>query len=111
MSKLKVGDRVRALVDATDITKGKIYEITEVSSWEVTVRDDRGDLNSLLDDFQWEPVEEAPKGTFERLMVEALPQGGYKVTAAGQTYALTHNELAAFTTLKEAVEFVGRNMR
>jgi hypothetical protein len=50
-------------------------------------------------------------GDLDRLMIEALPQGGYLVTAAGQTYALTHAQLSAHTTLGEALTFVGRSMK
>lgn len=50
-------------------------------------------------------------GDLDRLMIEALPQGGYLVTAAGQTYAMTHNQLSAHTTLGDALAFVGRSMK
>lgn len=121
MSKFKVGDKVRLngrdTYDSVGLVENAVTVVTEVNSTGVTVRGlHPNDSGHVGDDWffyfdELELVDEAPKGTFERLLIESLPQGGYKVTAAGPTFNLTHNELAAFTTLPEAVAFVGRNMK
>lgn len=51
------------------------------------------------------------KGDLSRLLIEALPQGGYTVTAPGQTWGVHHEQLSAHTTKKEALAFAGRTLR
>jgi hypothetical protein len=71
-------------------------------------------VEAILEAFpepQAQPQTKVGGGDLDRLMIEALPQGGYLVTAAGQTYAMTHGQLSAHTTLGEALAFVGRSMK
>lgn len=59
------------------------------------------------------PRREPKKGIFSALNVKALPQGGYVVEAplTFERHGSYPEELAAFTTLDDALVFVARNMR
>lgn len=53
-NKFKVGDKVKAKVDYTDVTKGKIYSITRIEGSHITIIDDVSEhtfYGSLLDFF------------------------------------------------------------
>ncbi|WP_232078732.1 hypothetical protein [Burkholderia multivorans] len=56
MTTFKKGDRVRALVSAMDITKGREYTVAGMSGRWVGVVDNVGSENYLLSTSEWEQV-------------------------------------------------------
>ncbi|MCA8314724.1 hypothetical protein LGN43_10565 [Burkholderia multivorans] len=56
MTTFKKGDRVRALVSAMDITKGREYTVSGMSGRWVGVVDNVGSENYLLSTSEWEQV-------------------------------------------------------
>jgi hypothetical protein len=75
---------------------------------------DGSKVNGQMDGgYDFKQFEVVPKGTFTRLTIEGLPQGGYAVSAlscdeTGELEAIV--PLAAFTSLPEVTAFIERNM-
>lgn len=99
-------DAIKALRESADC-----YRPDAFSTPLVTLKSAKDIVEAVLDAFPEQANPKVGGGDLDRLMIEALPQGGYLVTAAGQTYALHHNQLSAHTTLGEALAFVGRSMK
>lgn len=73
MSEFKVGDKVRALKDDWDITKGNVYEVTEVGEHgDVFVIDDVGDSRRFISSHNFKLVSTAPDTDTYARILEAM---------------------------------------
>lgn len=84
----KVGDKVRALKDDWDISKGEVYTIMDIVHGRVCVMDNGDTVNSLLDDVYWELVESVDINnmqegviSYDLAMYDFSVVGGYLVVA------------------------------
>jgi hypothetical protein len=116
MSKFKAGDRVRCIDEVSGSPHfGKKGDIAVVekrlsdSTFKGTFENATSPQH--MSDSRFELVAGKPKGTFENLIVESLPQGGYTVTAPGRAWGNQPTPLAAFTTADEALKFIGENIK